>query len=82
MFRQKDYQTMMLEPGGVEEATVVHVTDPDNFYIQLARNADSLEEVMAALTVRMKLLNHKYYRSKDKVMFGNIRSWQFAEATF
>ena len=51
MAAQRDFQTMTLEPGAVEEVFVGHITDPDNFYVQLARTAESLDEIMSLLVV-------------------------------
>ena len=51
MAAQRDFQTMTLEPGAVEEVFVGHITDPDNFYVQLARTAESLDEMMSLLVV-------------------------------
>ena len=51
MSQQKKFDTMTLEPGAVEEVFVGHITDPDNFYVQLARTAESLEDIMSLLTV-------------------------------
>ena len=51
MAAQRDFQTITLEPGAVEEVFVGHITDPDNFYVQLARTAESLDEMMSLLVV-------------------------------
>ncbi|KAK7099992.1 fap1 adhesin-like [Littorina saxatilis] len=54
MSRRKDYQFMALEPGTTEDVFVGHITDPDNFFVQLSRTADCLEEIMNLLTTYYK----------------------------
>ena len=53
MSGRRDFQTMSLEPRTTEEVYVGHITDPDNFYVQLARCMESLEEVTSLLMVML-----------------------------
>ncbi|XP_076440382.1 uncharacterized protein LOC143279929 [Babylonia areolata] len=49
MYQAKDFHVEMLEVGVRVEAYVSHVTDPDNFYIQLSSCTDSLNKIAETL---------------------------------
>lgn len=46
MSRQKDFQVVKLDIGSSEAVCISHIIDPDNFFVQLERTSDSLDEIM------------------------------------
>jgi hypothetical protein len=46
-----DFTFRALAPASFETGFVMHVTDPDSFYIQLDRDTAELENLMALLQV-------------------------------